>query len=237
MFEWLLGENEPGEAGLQQMRAEFSQMLDDGRHVFCTAANALLGGTDPEVIREELFSIDKRINRAERQIRRQLVVHVSVHGATDISPCLVLMSVVKDAERVGDNAKNLFDLAIMAPRVSAGEHRDSLVGLKDRISEIMASCRQSFDMVDSEEATRVIVEAKKIEDLCDDKVRELVQNGGHSELAPAYVLAYRYFKRISAHVRNIASSVVQPIHKLDFTSKITLGEDSDQNSEQSEQAE
>lgn len=34
------------------------------------------------------------------------------------------------------------------------------------------------------------------------------------------MLEYRYFKRIASHTRNIASSVVQPLHKLDFTSKI-----------------
>ena len=51
------------------MRTEFGQMLDSGRHIFDTAANAFLGGTDLEVIREDLFATDKRINRAERQIR------------------------------------------------------------------------------------------------------------------------------------------------------------------------
>jgi hypothetical protein len=39
-------------------------------------------------------------------------------------------------------------------------------------------------------------------------------------MAPTYVLAYRYLKRFASHVRNIASSVVQPLHKIDFTSKI-----------------
>jgi hypothetical protein len=49
----------------------------------------------------------------------------------------------------------------------------------------------------------------------------LLQGQDPGKMAPAYVLAYRYFKRVIGHVRNIASSVVQPVHKLDFTSKIT----------------
>jgi phosphate transport system protein len=221
MFDWFTSKGETGRAGLERMRAEFGQMLDAGRHVFDTAANAFLGGTDLEVIRKDLFKTDKRINRAERRIRREIVVHASVHGAIQFPACLVLMSIVKDAERVGDYGKNLFDLAELAPRAPEGEHRDSLVQLKDRISQMMAACREVFDSNDKEEATRLIVKAKEIEDVCDEKVRPLVQGTLVDEMAPAYVLAYRYFKRVASHVRNIASSVVQPLHKLDFTSKIT----------------
>jgi phosphate transport system protein len=223
MFDWF--KSEAGSAGLERMRTEFGQMLDSGRQVFDTAANAFLGGTDLEVIRKGLFATDKRINRAERQIRREIVVHASVHGATEFPPCLILMSIVKDAERVGDYGKNLFDLAELSPQVPSGEHRDCLVGLKDRISRLMASCREIFDSQKREEATELIVEAKQIEDLCDEKIRTLIQGGGPSDMAPAYVLAYRYFKRVTSHVRNIASSVVQPLHKLDFTSKIVTQEE------------
>ena len=206
------------------MRTEFGQMLDAGRHIFDTAANAFLGGTDVEVIRKDLFQTDKRINRAERQIRREIVVHASVHSRVDFCACLVLMSVAKDAERVGDYGKNIFDLAEMTPRPPEGKHREALVELKDRISEMMASCREVFDSGEKEAARRLIVQAKKVEDLCDDHVREVVKEAAPDPMAPAYVLAYRYFKRVAAHVRNVSSSVVQPVHKLDFTSKITAEE-------------
>jgi len=225
MFEWLLGESDAGNRGLQRMRTEFGQMLDAGRQVFCTAANALVGGTEPEVIREEVFATDKLINRSERQIRRELVIHASVHGTADISPCLMLMSIVKDAERVGDNAKNLFDLAVMAPRVPAGENRDTLVQLKDRIGNLMVDCRKAFDARETEDAKRLIVDAREIEDVCDARIEAIVQAAQGDVMAPVYVLAYRYMKRIVAHMRNVASSVVQPLHKLDFTSKITADDE------------
>ncbi|MHC4399868.1 MAG: PhoU domain-containing protein [Planctomycetota bacterium] len=225
MLDWFSGKGQAGSAGLKKMRSEFGQMLDAGRHVFDTAANALLGGTDLEVIRKDLFKTDKRINRAERQIRREIVVHASVHGSADFPACLVLMSIVKDAERIGDYGKNLFDLAELAPEKPEGKYRDSLVELKDQISRLMAGCREVLDADDQETATRLIVEAKTVEDVCDEKVRSLVQGNDAGRMAPAYVLAYRYFKRVTAHVRNVASSVVQPVHKLDFTSKITAGEE------------
>ena len=228
MFDWLSRQVGTGSAGLQKMRTEFGQMLDAGRHAFDTASNAFLGRTDLEVIREDLFATDKRINRAERQIRRQIVVHASVHGTTDFPACLVLMSIVKDAERVGDYAKNLFDLAELAPRGPEGEHRDCLISLKGRIFRLMASCREIFDSGEKEEATKLIVETKEIEDFCDEKVRALIRGTEPNDMAPAMVLAYRYFKRVTSHVRNIASSVVQPLHKLDFTSKITKAAESEE---------
>jgi phosphate transport system protein len=221
MFEWFLSDSVTGSAGLQRMHAEFGQMLDAGRHAFDTAANAFLGGTDLEVIREDLFKTDKRINRSERQIRRELVVHASVHGTTEFPPCLVLMSIVKDAERVGDYAKNLFDLTELAPNPPEGEHRDRLIQLKDRISQLMAAIRETYDARQTEEATEAIVEAKTVEDICDEQIRELIRGKVDGPMAATYVLAYRYFKRVVSHMRNIASSVVQPVHKLDFTSKIT----------------
>jgi len=223
MFNWFSKESEVESAGLQKMRTEFGQMLDAGRHVFDTAANAFIGGTDPEVIRKDLFATDKRINRAERQIRREIVVHISVHGITEFASCLVLMSIVKDAERVGDYGKNLFDLAESMPHPPTGEQKESLVALKDRISHLMASCREVFDLLEDEAAKRLICEAKEIEDLCDDQIRLFIEkpDQGEVEMAPTYVLAYRYFKRVSSHIRNVASSVVQPVDKIDFTSKIT----------------
>ena len=59
----------PESRNLKEINAHFQQMLEDGRHIFDAAANALLGGTDPEVIREDLFTTDQRINHTEQAIR------------------------------------------------------------------------------------------------------------------------------------------------------------------------
>lgn len=219
MFNWFSKEEKS--TGLRKMRTEFGQMLDAGKHTFDTAANAFLGGTDLEVIRKDLFTTDKRINKAERQIRRDLVVHASVHGEADFPACLVLMSIVKDAERLGDYAKNVFDLAEIAPEKPEGDHRERLINLKDKISQIFSRCREVFDAEEEEHAKELIRDAHAIENLCDKEIRALIRGGnGEGTMGPTYVLAYRYFKRITSHLRNIASSIVQPLHKLDFTAKI-----------------
>ncbi|KKL08884.1 hypothetical protein LCGC14_2571400 [marine sediment metagenome] len=219
MFDWFLGSSATGGPGLETMRAEFGQMLDAGRRLFDTATNALLGGTDLEVIRDGLYETDRRINRAEQQIRRQIIVHASVHGVTEFPSCLVLMSVVKDAERVGDYAKNIFELAELLPHPPGGQHREQLIKLKERISQMMATCREIYDAHSKEHASELIHEAHEIQTFCEDQVRQLVCEEEPIDLAAAYVLAYRYFKRVSAHTSNIASSIVEPLDKLDFPAK------------------
>ena len=216
MFKWF-SKSSQSMSGLEKMRAEFGQMLDAGRHVFDAAANAFLGGTDVEVIREDLFETDKRINHAEQRIRREIVVHATVHGPSSFPQCLVLMSVVKDAERVGDYSKNIFDLAELSPKQPAGKFRDDLVKQKDRISKLMAACREVFDKQDDQAAENLIAEAEAIEDHCDAQISKLVTDSKTRELSATYALAYRYFKRVTSHSFNVLTSIVQPLDKIDFS--------------------
>ncbi|MCH2115187.1 MAG: hypothetical protein MK171_09805 [Pirellulales bacterium] len=216
MFKWFSSGSDP-ESGLERMRAEFGQMLDAGRHVFDAAANAFLGGTDVEIIRKDLFETDKRINRSEQQIRREIVVHTTVHGPSSFPQCLVLMSVVKDAERVGDYSKNIFDLAELTPKQPFGKHRDDLVELKDRISNLMSSCRKVFDKQDEQAAKDLIAVAESIEDHCDKQISQIILEEDRGELNATYALAYRYFKRVTSHSFNVLTSIVQPLDKIDFS--------------------
>ncbi len=216
MFNWF-SSGTTGASSLKEMRAEFGQMLDEGRHMYDAAANAFLGGTDLEVIRDDLFDTDKRINAAEQRIRRQIVVHATVHGTPSFPACLVLMSVVKDAERVGDYAKNIFDLAELSPKLPPGKYRDDLVKLKDRISELMARCRETFDKQDTETAQKIIGRLEEAEDHCDKQISQLLTTDQGTELSATYALSYRYFKRVASHVFNVLTSIVQPIDKIDFS--------------------
>ena len=57
MFEWLKALVPHSTDATQVLASEFGQMLDSGRHIFDAAANTLLGGTDPAIVREDLFSL------------------------------------------------------------------------------------------------------------------------------------------------------------------------------------
>ena len=214
MFDWLKAlRAQP--SGLHDIMQFFEQMLEDGRHAFDVAANGLLGGTDPDVIKEDLWATDKRINRNERRIRRMLITHAAVHGRTEFPVCLTLMSLVKDAERIGDYAKNIFDLMRLGRKIPK-DSLDDLVRFKDTISTLLAKARNIYESQDEDGADAFLAECDALSEHCDAKVDALIlREDGGGEIA-ATALAYRYFKRIISHAMNIITSVVMPVDRLDY---------------------
>lgn len=213
MMRWLqrLG---PESRSLNELHTQFLQMMLDGRHVFDAAANALLGGTNPEVIREDLFATDRRINKTEQAIRREIVVHGSIFGAATFPALLVMMSLVKDAERIGDYGKNIYDLAATSPPLGDEAQRSSLIELKDRVSKLIVRAHGLFEAQSDEGAREFLAEVQTLEDECDAAVDEGLHIEG--ENAAARVLAHRYFKRVISHTGNIVTSLVVPLDKLDY---------------------
>jgi len=224
MFDWF-SSGSSGAAGLDRMRAEFCQMLDAGRQVFEAATDAMLGKTDPEAVRESLFKTEKKINKSVRHLRREIVVHSTVHGAGSFPACLVLMSIVKDAERIGDYRKNLFDLATTAPIVQDNEWKTDIAQLTERIASLLSDCRDTFSTSDRDKALALISRAETIEDRCDDQIHRILTE--EPPKAASYVLAYRYLKRVASHVFNVLTSVVQPVDRLDFAKKLPIARDKD----------
>lgn len=227
MFEWFSNVSS-GAAGLDRMRNDFCQMLEAGRRVFDMATDSMLGLTDPEAIREDLFKTEKRINKSVRALRREIVVHSTVHGPNSFPACLVLMSVVKDAERIGDYGKNLFDLATTAPMVQETEWKADIAQLKERISQLLSDCRDTFATSDRDKALALISRAEKIEDQCDEQVRRILIE--EPPKSAVYALAYRFLKRVASHVFNVLTSVVQPVDRIDFAKKLPLARDDDDQS-------
>jgi phosphate uptake regulator len=212
MFRWM--QRPSPEATLDKINRQFLGMLDDGRHIFDAAANCVLGKTDPEVIREDLFSTDRRINGTEQLIRREIVVHGSVHGSTSFPSLLVMMSLVKDAERIGDYGKNIFDLAVKGSGVHDAQEHKKLVEMKDRLSKLLVRARALCESQEVEGARRFTWDSDSLTDECDAAVDRLLAVQGVN--AATAVLLFRYFKRVAGHLSNIVSSVFMPIDKLDF---------------------
>lgn len=209
MAHWLSSSSEA--TGFAEIQRGFSKMLEDGRHIFDAAANALLGGTDPESIRSNLFATDRRINQTEQQIRRHIVVHGTVHGAQTFPSLLVVMSLAKDAERIGDYAKNIFDLAVIGPDL--GTERERLIEIKDHVSDLLGRAQDLYDAQDSEGARAFLAECDRIEDACDAGQERALRAETNT---CGQALAYRYFKRVVSHAANVVTSLVMPLDKLDF---------------------
>ena len=109
MFKNLLGFWR-GKDFLSQVLDDFKQMLDCAESLFVMVSQALLENNKAADLKDKVYKIDKQINRLERGIRKRIIGHLSLQPTVNTSLCLRLMSVVKDAERLGDYAKNLYEV-------------------------------------------------------------------------------------------------------------------------------
>lgn len=203
-------------ASLEQVQSQFLQMLADDRDAFDAATATLLSGGDPASVGPTLRTTDAQVNELEREIRRELVVHASVHGARDIAAVLVYMSIVKDAERIGDYAKNIFDLAAGGVSFQEAPDRPTMMTHRDRVSDMITEAGAIFAADDQEAANLLLAEADRMRDVYDELVDALVVSDGVARDAVPRALFYRHLKRITAHLANLLTAVVVPVDKLDY---------------------
>ena len=206
-----------GDAQLESIEEQIRQMLIDDRHTFDTAINALIGGTDPALVGKDVRKTDKRVNKAERAVRRELVVHVSVRGTSaDIPLVLASMSVVKDAERIGDHAKDIWEIANSGVDLSDAADIDSLIRCRDRVSKLIADTARVFGDKDTDAAHAMLQAEDEVQDEYDQLIAQQLHTEKPARDAVPRALLYRYFKRITAHSMNILTSLVMPIDRLDY---------------------
>ncbi|PIE23889.1 MAG: hypothetical protein CSA62_05700 [Planctomycetota bacterium] len=214
MFDWLKG-SESGEAGIQAMAAELDRMLREGRHAFDMACSALISGADPSAVREELLATDARIDALEASIRRQIVVHASVHGAEQVPEMMILMSIAKDAERIGDYAKNILSLAQHHSAGPGEPHHEELKALHSEVSSLLEDAAEIHGSLDRQRAVDFIRRASGPIDQCKERMTEILHMPTCTGQDALCALAFRYIRRVAGHVQNVITGVVYPIDKLD----------------------
>ncbi len=196
-----------------------AQMLDAGRWMFTRAYGTIMREADWHELADPLYERDREINRLEQKIRERIVAHLSVDGAADAPPCLALMSVVKDAERIGDYCKNIFEVGRFYTRpFEHAEFHKPLTEIGEKVTELFGPTRTALGESKRGAAREVLSQSRELGKQCDMIVEQLLRMQGdfRADEAVAYVLLARHFKRVARHLANIASSVVSPVHKLDF---------------------
>jgi phosphate uptake regulator len=201
---------------LDRIEDTLQQMIVDDLHAFDLAMSALLGQRSPHEIGAELRATDHGVNAAERDIRRELVVHASVHGAIDTPAILVYMSIVKDIERIGDYAKNLFDLASDGADLSTGRYTGEITSMASAVPDFLREAAEAFRHRDADRSKALLHRGDALLDRFDECVSELVREEHPDHQAVAVALTHRYLKRIVAHGMNVLSSVVMPVDRLDY---------------------
>jgi phosphate transport system protein len=172
----------------------------------------------------DVYSLDKRINAYERDVRRKVFTHLLVSGASDLSSGLILATVVIDIERIGDYAKNICDLARSHPaRLHAGSLEPEVATIETQTVDIFHDTVSAFRSGNIDQARLIMSKYKEtLSTACESIVTRIV-SGQANDLPPAdsaaVALYVRYLKRIAAHSRNICTSLVNPFHRLGYKEK------------------
>ncbi len=191
------------------------EAMDKADEITHAAVSALLDNQEPTI---DIYAIDRRINEAEIRVRRLILEHLAINASTDLTPALIVTSTIIDIERVGDYAKNVYELAQRYPRAFPDE---GLFGdIRSRAKDVL----EMFDMVqrsladgDVELASQVMARHRETGGKLESIIERLqLENGITTRDAVTLALASRYLKRISAHLSNLASSVVNPFDRIGF---------------------
>jgi phosphate transport system protein len=200
---------------LEVVEAWIVGMLRDGNDVFAAATDALFGGGKSKATKREVRDTDKGINEAQQDVRRTLMVHAAVNGP-DLPLVLQYASIVKDAERVGDYSKNIYDLVKFGANFEGAPDEDELDSFREKVSRLILDAADVFEAKDAGSAQRLLGKADAFLDEYDSQVKAAYKSTGETSDAVARALYFRFLKRTTAHVMNVLTALVAPLDRLDY---------------------
>ncbi len=198
---------------------EFITMIGNCEYLYNEAWRVLSTQDSIEKIPQYFYDRDIEINYQEKEIRRLLFEHLSIRPKHDTSGSLALMSLVKDAERIGDYSKNIFEAGVL--------YRGTIKGTKffprfsatqKNIADHFPKLQEAFKKSDEKLANEILKKYTPIKRECDKILYELFEVELSTNEAVITAMLSRYFKRINSHVSNIASGIVYPLNEIDFVS-------------------
>jgi len=205
------------ESGLEVIAHRTIAMLADARHSFDLASAAVLSGADPESVAQDIRTTDEHINNAEQVLRGELVTHVAVHGTTDIGSVLSYTLLIKKIERIGDQAKNILDLAEEGVSLVGEEDISELIEVRRVISSMFAEAADLMAETTTEQARDFYDRATKLRHSIENKIRDYMHSEEPGSYAVPRAVLYRYWKRIVANLAGVVTGVTEPLQNQGYT--------------------
>jgi phosphate uptake regulator len=207
------------ESQLNQAFDRSWEMLKEDREMLVEAMRSLRERDDAR-LELDIYAKDQLINAYEREVRRKVFTHLAVTRDRDLHASLVLVSVVIDIERIGDFTKNIVELALHHPqRLDAGPFEPTLRKIETTVKTMFALLIDALPVNDEAKAREVMSEHWWISRKAEEIITTLIEKnepGLCCREAVTTAMYTRYLKRVSAHLMNIASSVVNPFDRIGF---------------------
>ena len=210
-----------GESLLDQSFQETIAILGVAKGMMSAAARSLRE-SDTGQVDMDVHKADIQINKYQREVRRNILTHLSVSQATDLTAALVLTSIIIDVERLGDYTKNIVELAQAHPRrLEAGMYEEDVRRLEERVRAGYDDVRTAIDESDADAARTFMSSHHEYAVLADQIIESLISADDKLDKGSAVTVALyvRYLKRIEAHLNNIITSVVNPFPRIGYRSK------------------
>ncbi len=203
---------------LTTMGKDFAHMLKITYDTTMRAGKVFSGESLKPEERTWIYERDVQVNKLERKIRKQVIAHLSIHAsAPDLPYCLLLMSLVKDVERLGDYAKNVSEIAdLHVGCLPEDELCAELQEIRSGVEAAFAATSDVFEQSDIERAMELTRQGQDLARRSDMLIERVAHSDHDAKTVTALILGTRYYKRIGGHVLNILSGVTMPLHKLDY---------------------
>lgn len=202
---------------LDNIDAKLSEMLINSMHIYDISMNCLLGDTNLDSVRDDLYTTDKAINELHREVRREMIVHSAVNSRNlDIPLLLSYMTMSKDIERIGDYCKNLFEIAETGNTFTKGEDLDNYIGLRNDIGKLIVNLQSCLNLEDETKVHDLITLGSSMSTDLDNKITALLENKETIEYPVSTTLFYRYLKRIVSHIVNASTALIMPTDQIDY---------------------
>ena len=202
---------------LDSIDAKLSEMLTDSMRIYDLSMNCLLGDTNLDTVRDDLYSTDKKINELHREVRREMIIHSAVNSRNlDIPLLLSYMTMSKDIERIGDYCKNLFEIAETGNTFTQGDELDDYIELRNDIGKLIIYLQSCLNLEDESKVQDLITLGSSLSTNLDDKITALLENKEKVQYPVATTLFFRYLKRIVSHIVNAATALIMPTDQIDY---------------------
>ena len=187
-------------------------MVDRAGQMFALATGHLL---DNDALVVDLHEMDEDVNTRERLIRKAVLEHVAVNPQLELSFSLLMVSIVQDAERMGDLSKSLARAASLADAPRMGGHVGTLSEIRDRVQALFPLVHAAFVAGDHEGAHRVMDTHEDVKAAV-GQFLERLSRADDVSANEALVLGIgaRMIGRVSSHLSNIISAVALPFDQV-----------------------
>jgi phosphate uptake regulator len=200
-----------------QIGSDIGRMVTLARESVIEAGKFFWGQPLTVEDRLKLHGKAEAISDIEHTIRNLMLVHLPLGTSTDRAHFLGLVNLLREIERLGERAKNLVDIARLGRYPLP---KDGLVAeletIRDSIERMLIDVPQVLAGPDVKAAQRLTELGRDNMRRCEEVIQGLAASNYAADQAVSLALGSRIYARIQRQLLNLLSSVIIPLHMVDF---------------------